>query len=141
MVNRVELLGNLTHPPELRYSADGVPYCFLRLATNRYSNGKQFSDYHFVTAWRGQAESSAQSLTTGDRVFIEARIETGSVSREDGTRDDRIRLVATRVVFLHGRRIVPRVDEPTGPEHISGLIAADKKPSVEEHSGPAEESV
>lgn len=142
MVNRVELLGNLTHSPELRYTADGVPYCFLRLATNRYSNGKQFCDYHFVTAWRGQAERSAQSLKTGDRVFIEARIETGSVAREDGARDDRIRLVATRVVFLQGRRNVPHVDQPTGPESISGMIADEKKSSdTNEHRAAAEESV
>jgi single-strand DNA-binding protein len=140
MVNRVELLGNLTHPPELRYTAQGWPYCFIRLATNRYSGGQQFTDYHFITTWHGHAERSAQSLKTGDRVFIEARIETGSSTRDDGTKEDRVRLVATRVLFLQGRRVEPRVQEPTGPEHIGDVIA-DRKPEADhEQRDPAEES-
>ena len=139
MVNRVELLGNLTHPPELRYNAQGWPYCFLRLATNRYSGGKQFTDYHFVTAWHGNAERSAQSLHTGDRVFIEARIESGSSTGEDGRKEDRVRLVATRVLFLHGRRIEPRIDGLTGPTHIGTVIAPDAKDGPAEQRQPAEE--
>jgi single-strand DNA-binding protein len=125
MLNRAELLGNLTHDPELRYTSQGFPYCFIRLATNRYSGGQQFTDFHFVTAWHGHAERAAQELKTGDRVFVEARLETSTSARDDGSREERIRLVATRVLFLHNRRRTPRV-EPSAPEHIADVIAEQK---------------
>lgn len=138
MLNRVELLGNLTHDPELRYTGQGFPYCFIRLATNRYSAGQQFTDFHFVTAWHGHAERAAQELKKGDRVLIEARLETNVVSHEDGRRDERIRLVATRVLYLHGRGRTQRVVDPTAPETIANVIA-DVKDSSAERREPAED--
>jgi single-strand DNA-binding protein len=138
MLNRVELLGNLTHDPELRYTAQGFPYCFVRLATNRYSGGQQFTDFHSVTAWHGHAERAAQELKTGDRVFVEARIETNAFTREDGKREERIRLAATRVLYLHGRRRHQEVVDPTGPEHVADVIA-DGKDSSPERREPAED--
>lgn len=130
MINRVELLGNLTHDPELQYTGQGIPYCSIRLATNRYSGGQQFSDFHFVTAWHGQAERAAAELKTGDRVFVEARLETSSFTRDDGSRHERMRLVATRVLYLHGRRLKPTGVEPTGPEPIANVIADIKDEST-----------
>jgi single-strand DNA-binding protein len=141
MINRVELLGNLTRHPELRYTAQGFPYCFIRLATNRYSGGQQHADFHVVTAWHGHAERAAQELKLGDRVFVEARIETTASTRTDGTREERIRLVATRVLYLHGRRRGEPVHGPTGqagPEHIAAVVE-DVKDASKEVRAPAEE--
>jgi single-strand DNA-binding protein len=140
MVNRVELLGNLTRPPELRYTGQGVPYCFIRLATNRYANGQQHTEYHFATAWHAQAERAAQMLTTGDRVFIEARLETNTTTREDGSREDRVRIVATRVLALAPRRTPQRGSESTGLEHIGDVIAETPEAMVAGDSGSEESS-
>jgi single-strand DNA-binding protein len=138
MINRVELLGNLTHDPELRYTARGFPYCFIELATNRYAGGEQHTDFHSVTAWHNQAERSARELHVGDRVFVEARLETNALTRDDGTRENRVRVVAIRIMYLHGRRQTPIITEPTGPEHIADVIAEGKESSVEART-PVEE--
>lgn len=138
MVNRFELLGNLTHTPELRYTAKGSPYCLIRLATNRYSGGQQFSDYHAVTAWNGHAERAGDSLHLGDRVFVEGRMETAASVRHDGSREARINCVATRVLFLTARRAKATVIEPTGPEHVADVISVTGQAT--EQREPVEES-
>ena len=131
MVNRVELLGNLTHEPELRYTAQGTPYCLIRLATHRYSGGLQRTDFHFVTAWYGHAERAAQELKSGDTAFVEARLETGAFVNSDGKRQERARIIATRVLYLHGRGRSSPVDEPArGMAHIADIVG-DVEPALE----------
>lgn len=146
MVNRVELIGNLTRDPELHCSPNGVAYCYLRVATNRFANGVEHTDYHFVTAWRDLAERCAQFLGTSDRVYIDGRLETNAYTTSQGQRVERIRVVATRVQFLDGRRRNGgRIDgeestESRGNEatHIANVIAGgDDTPPIERE--PAEE--
>lgn len=102
MVNRIELLGNITHVPELRFTPLGVPYCFLRLATHRFSGSQRHTDFHFLTAWHGVAQRAGQHLDVGDRVFVEGRIESYRLDR-DGDVQERVRFIATRVIPLHNR--------------------------------------
>ncbi len=104
MVNRFELLGNLTHTPELLHTAAGSPFCFVRLATNRFFNNQQRTDYHFVTVWAQHAQRVAETLSIGDRVFVDGRIECFLASHDDARRAQTIRLVASRVLFLHRHR-------------------------------------
>jgi single-strand DNA-binding protein len=139
MINRVELLGNLTHNPELRYTAQGTPYCLIRLATHRYSGGLQRTDFHFVTAWYGHAERAAQQLKTGDSTFVEGRLETAAFVDGDGKRQERARIVATRVLSLNGHRRSPTVTEPTGMEHIAEIVG-DAAPASEVREPAGEEA-
>lgn len=129
MLNRFEFIGNLTHAPELRYTEQGTAYCFLRLATNRYINNQQRTDYHFISTWYSQAERAAQQLTIGDRVFVEGRVDSPTVSRDGSKGAERIRLVATRVLFLHRHRQTNGVAETAAAENSNDL--ADTTHSVE----------
>jgi single-strand DNA-binding protein len=137
MVNRVELLGNLTRDPELHYTPLGAPYCFLRIATNRFSGNERHTDFHFVTAWHGNAQRAAERLRRGDRVFIEGRIETYALTR-DGVRQERMRLVATRLVFLHDRPPTRPINDQSGVEHIREVI--EHEAPVMELREPAEDA-
>ena len=96
----------------------------------------QHTDFHFVTAWHATAERAANDLQRGDRLFVEGRIETYAMTR-DGVRQERIRLVATRVLALHARRRNPAAETPTGPEHIGALI--DEESNAAEVREPVEE--
>lgn len=115
MLNRLELIGNLTRTPELRRTKNGVPYCFIRLATNEYRAGKvQRTDYHSVVMWHAMAERAVERMAKGNRVFIEARVEQDSVPQQTGTSRNHTRLVATRF------RLLERASVRTGSHHVHG---------------------
>jgi len=61
-LNKVFLIGNLTRPPELRYTPNGTPVTDLRLAVNRAyttQSGEKRQDTCFLTVvvWGKQAEN------------------------------------------------------------------------------------
>jgi single-strand DNA-binding protein len=69
-LNKVFLIGNLTRPPELRYTPSGTAVSDLRLAVNRAyttQGGRARRPTSTVVVWK-QAESSAQYLDKGSPV-------------------------------------------------------------------------
>ena len=60
-LNRVQLIGNLTRDPELRYTPSGAAVCSFGLATNRSWNTdtgekREETEFHQVVAWNKLAE-------------------------------------------------------------------------------------
>lgn len=98
MLNRTEIIGRLTHEPEIGYTQQGTAYCQLRIATNRRVNGEQVPDFHTVAAWNALAEQCG-NLAKGEVVYVEGRLETSSWERL-GQKRQQLRIVASRVVFL-----------------------------------------
>jgi len=98
MLNRAEIIGRLTHDPELGYTQQGTAYCQLRVATNRRVNGEQVADFHTVVTWNALAEQVA-NLRKGEVVYVDGRLET-STWEKAGERRQMVRIVASRVVFL-----------------------------------------
>jgi single-strand DNA-binding protein len=143
MVNRVELIGNLTADPELRYTPSGTPYCYVRMATNRITRTERQTDFHFVIAWHALAERTAEFLRLGDRAFVEGRIENNSYADKDGRRIERYRIVAGRILALERRKErgirTGTESDPSGDAtHIANLIAGGQA-SEPEHRDPVED--
>lgn len=87
--NRIELIGNLTRDPELRYTPNGVAVCGFGLATNRNRTNEagereEETAYHRIVAWEKLAELCAQLLVKGRRVFVEGRLAYRSYTNQDG---------------------------------------------------------
>src|SRR3989344_727747 len=80
--NRVELIGNLTRDPEMRYTPSGAAVVTFSIATNRsfVSDGekKEEADFHRCVAWNKLAEICQQLLKKGNRVFVSGRLQTRS---------------------------------------------------------------
>lgn len=78
--NRVELIGNLTRDPELRYTPNGAAVATFGIATNRTyvteGEKKEEVDFHRLVAWNKLAELCSQLLKKGNRVFISGRLQT-----------------------------------------------------------------
>ena len=66
-LNKVQLIGNLTRAPELKFTPAGAAYCTFGLATNREwkvdGENKQQTDYHNIVAWQKLGELCAQLLS------------------------------------------------------------------------------
>lgn len=86
--NRVELIGNITRDPELRYTPSGTAVCTVGLATNRtyVSDGerKEEVDFHRLVAWNKLAELCSQLLKKGTKVFISGRLQYREWEPQEG---------------------------------------------------------
>ncbi len=84
--NRVELIGNLTRDPELRYTPNGAAVATFGLATNRTyvteGEKKEEVDFHRLVAWNKLAELCNQLLKKGNKVFISGRLQTRTWEQE-----------------------------------------------------------
>jgi single-strand DNA-binding protein len=124
-LNKVLLIGNLTHDPELRSTAAGTPVCGFRVATKRVwtraSGEKQEqTQFHRIIAWDGLATICGQYLRKGRRVYVEGRL----VHREyekDGDMRTVTEVVADDMILLDAKPSEP-ADE-IGP--IDGPVDAD----------------
>lgn len=110
--NRVELIGNLTRDPELRYTPNGAAVCTFGMATNRTyvteGERKEEADFHRLVAWNKLAELCNQLLKKGNRVFISGRLQTRSWEGQDGQTRQVTEIVIEDMILL-----TPRVNGET----------------------------
>jgi len=89
-LNKVQLIGNLTREPELRYTTGGTPVVTFGLATNKSwkdqdGNVKEVAEFHNIVAWNKMAEICQQLLAKGMKIYIEGSLTTRSWEAEDGS--------------------------------------------------------
>ncbi len=104
-LNKVLLIGNLTRPPELRYTPSGTAVADLRMAVNRNyttQSGEKREEACFLTVvvWGKQAESCGEYLDKGSQVFVEGRLQTRDWEGKDGQKRTATEVVAERVQFM-----------------------------------------
>ena len=88
-MNRIILLGRLTRDPEVRYTQTGKVVCQFTLAVDRpFANqdGQREADFIPVVIWGKQAETCGNSLTKGQRVLVEGRLQIRSYDAKDGSK-------------------------------------------------------
>jgi single-strand DNA-binding protein len=109
-LNKVFLIGRLTHDPELRYTPSGAPVSDLRLATSRVyttKEGDRREDtlYIDISVWNRQAENCCQYLKKGSQIHVEGHLKMDSwEDRTSGEKRTKIRVEGERVQFLDTRR-------------------------------------
>ncbi len=104
-LNRVQLIGNLTRDPELRYTPSGTAVCSFGLATNRYwttDQGEKHeeSEFHNIVSWNKLAELCSQFLVKGRKVYVEGRMATRSWTGQDGQQRQRTEIVIEDMILL-----------------------------------------
>jgi single-strand DNA-binding protein len=104
-LNKVLLIGNLTRPPELRYTPSGTAVADLRMAVNRNyttQSGEKREEACFLTVvvWGKQAESCGEYLDKGSQVLVEGRLQTRDWEGKDGQKRTATEVVAERVQFM-----------------------------------------
>ncbi len=108
-LNRVQLIGNLTRDPELRYTPQGTGVCTFGLATNRSwttDNGdkKEEAEYHKIVAWNKLGELCSQLLSKGRKVYVEGRLATRSWTGQDGSQKSTTEIVIDDMIILDSRK-------------------------------------
>ncbi len=101
-MNSVNLVARLTTEPVVRSAAGGSQVASLRLAVPRprRDGEDQGADYVDVVVFGRQAETCAQYLTKGRKVAVNGRLAHSEWTAEDGTRRQRLEVIANTVGFL-----------------------------------------
>ena len=107
-LNKVELIGNLTRDPELRYTPQGTAVCTFGLATNRYwttesGEKKEDAEFHRIVSWQKLAELCSQLLSKGRKVYVEGRLQTRRWTGQDGVEKQTTEIVISDMIILDSK--------------------------------------
>lgn len=131
-LNKVQLIGNLTRDPELRYTPNGTAVATFTVATNRewtVESGEKREEAEFtrVVAWNKLAELCSQLLSKGRKVYVEGRLQTRSWTGQDGAQRTSTEVVISDMIVLDSRRT----------EAVGGEVPGDSHPGVSASSAGA----
>lgn len=106
-LNRVTIVGNLTHDPELRDLPSGGCVCRLRIACNGRRRGPDGSfehkpNYFDVAVFGARGEIAHRYLEKGRPVAVDGRLDWRTWETADGERRQAVEIVASDVQFLRG---------------------------------------
>ncbi len=147
-LNKVQLIGNLTRDPELRYTPTGAAVCTLGLATNRSwttesGEKKEETEFHRVVAWNKLAELCSQLLSKGRKIFVEGRLRTNTWTGQDGSQRNTTEVIIEDMIILDSKKVggegdVSDAQMPSAPVATPVALASKKKADVqtEKPSGP-----
>ncbi|EKD85718.1 MAG: hypothetical protein ACD_37C00644G0002 [uncultured bacterium] len=130
-LNRVQLIGNLTRDPELRYTPQGTAVCSFGLATNRNwttdtGEKKEEAEFHRIVAWNKLAELCSQFLTKGKKVYLEGRLSTRTWNAQDGSQKSTTEIIISDMILVDG-----------GNRSIAGQGKAEVEEEKEDKEKPA----
>jgi single-strand DNA-binding protein len=151
-LNKVQLIGNLTRDPELRYTPQGTAIATFGMATNRgwtteTGEKREETEFHRIVAWNKLAELCSQLLFKGRKVFVEGRLQTREWTAQDGSPRRTTEIVISDMIILDSKRAAEETGEvaPEGPapeepvvqvQAESGETAETKKPLAKKTAAP-----
>ena len=107
MLNRIILMGRLTHDPELRKTQSGVSVCSFSIAVDRdykAQNGEKETDFIDIVTWRATADFVSKFFTKGRMAVVEGRLQIRAWQDKEGNKRRSAEVVADNVYFGDSRR-------------------------------------
>ncbi len=107
-LNKVQIIGNLGRDPELRYTPTGKPVANFTVAVSRVGRDAggertEETEWFRINAWDKLAETCAQYLKKGAKVYVEGRLQTRKYSDRDGVERTSVEVVANELLMLDSR--------------------------------------
>lgn len=136
-MNKVILMGRLTRDPEVRYSQGENAQCIARytLAVDRKykRDGEQSADFISCVAFGRQGEFAEKYLHKGIKIAVDGRIQTGSYTKQDGTRVYTTDVVAENQEFVENKAASEQYQQNVGgqPEMQSQQPQTRKEPQTD----------
>ena len=102
-VNKITLIGNVGRDPDIQQTKSGMKVAHFAVATNRRvpagSEEEGRTDWHRLTLWNRQAQFAEDYIRTGDRIYVEGRMEYDSYER-DGVMIPTAEITVREIVLL-----------------------------------------
>lgn len=140
-LNKVQLIGNITRDPEMRYTGNGTAVCTIGLATNRSWTSEsgeknEETEFHRLVAWSKLAEICGQLLKKGRKIYAEGRLQTREWTTQDGQKRQTTEIVLDNMIMLDG----PRGDNAAPADASQYAYPQDGEAHAAPAAAPAEEA-
>jgi len=144
VVNRADVVGNVTRDPEMRTTTSGQQVLTLGVATNERwkdkSSGedRERTEFHNVVIWGELADEVSRTLKKGNRVYASGRVQTRSWETQSGAKRTTTEIIADQISLLgiknaaaeESVRSSSTFDKSTAP--VSGGSSEEKPVTVPE---------
>ena len=123
MLNKIILMGRLTHDPEMRQTGSGTPVANFAIAVDRdfkTQNGEKETDFIDIVAWRNTAEFVSKYFTKGRMAVVEGRLQIRDWTDKDGGKRRSAEVVADSVYFGDSKKD----SSDTAPSYAAPAYAA-----------------
>lgn len=105
MRNKVQLIGNVGHDPEIKTLEGGKKVANLTIATHEVyyrENGEKVeqTEWHRVTAWGKTAEIIEKYVTKGKEIAVEGRLTHRSYDDKNGEKKYVTEVVINEIVLI-----------------------------------------
>lgn len=144
-MNQINLIGNITADPELRYSQGDTAYTKFNIGVQRPFKDKQSgeyqSDFPRCKAFGKTAEIIAEHFNKGSKIGITGSVQTGQYEDKDGKTVFTTDILVNQVTFVERKQQTNnsyQQSDNTQPNQTTG-----SKPSYEDNpfqnsQGPVE---
>ncbi len=117
-VNKVIIIWNITRDPVIKTTENGKKVALFNVATNRYfknaeGENKSEAEFHNCVAWGNLAERIEKYLTKWKLVYLEWRLKTRVIEKEDGEKFYKTEIVVSNLIFLNKRGDFAETTEET----------------------------
>lgn len=104
-MNKVLLIGRFTKDPDIKYTNGGMTVASFTVAVDRKykKDGGQSADFISCKAFGKTAEFIEKYFFKGMKIGIEGHIQTGSYSKEDGTKVYTTDVICDGVEFVESK--------------------------------------
>jgi single-strand DNA-binding protein len=102
MLNRVILMGRITHDLEIKQTNNGIPVLSFQLAVERSftrQGEERQSDFIRCTAWRQQAEFINKWFGKGRLIAIEGQLRSNSYDDKNGVKHNTVEVMIDSASF------------------------------------------
>ena len=112
-MNNVQLVGRLTRDPEIRYANSGTSIARFSTACDRRfkREGEPDADFISCIAFGKTAEFIEKWFHKGSRIGLVGRIQTGSYTKDDGTKVYTTDVIAESVEFVESKSSGQKADD------------------------------
>lgn len=122
-MNTVQLLGNLTRDPELRYTPNNTAVCVFGIAINE---GKDRTTFLDIECWQQTAELVNKYWRKGKQIALTGRLSLDQWDdKQTGQKRSRVKVTAERVFFVGPKdQDAPARQQPAGKPAYSNAAGA-----------------
>lgn len=123
MLNRLQIIGNLGHTPEVKeVNGSKVANIQIGVTERGYTtkDGKKVedrTDWFTVVAWRGLAEVIEKYVNKGDRLYIEGKMHSRQYEGKDGIKRTTWELWAENIIMLGGKKQEGQHEQPAPQQY------------------------
>jgi single-strand DNA-binding protein len=106
MLNQIILVGRLTRDVTVNKSENGVNVATISIAVPRsFKNVEGVYDTDFIdcVAFDTIALNTSEYCTKGDIVGVKGRIQSNTIEKEDGKKENKLEIICEKITFLSSK--------------------------------------